>query len=101
MKTKDIRTTIAVVIFVVLAAGLVLGVSFGTLSGFGWGDFSLLCPPAYVSAYSNMEDDLRRSIRSTQYQFGDIRFDKLERPRSLMDVFRSLPYKRTGVDVRV
>ncbi len=64
-------------------------------------DFSLLCPPAYVSAYSNMEDDLRRSIRSTQYQFGDIRFDKLERPRSLMDVFRSLPYKRTGVDVRV
>lgn len=64
-------------------------------------DFALLCPPAYVAAYQTMEADLRRSIRSTEYQFGEIRFDKLERPRSLMDVFRSLPYKRTGVDVRI
>jgi hypothetical protein len=48
-----------------------------------------------------MERDLRRCIRSTEYEFGEIRFDKLERQRSLMDVFRSLPYKRTGVDVRV
>ena len=64
-------------------------------------DFALLCPPAYVGAYRNMEMDLRRCIRDTEYQFGDIRFDKLERPRSLMDVFKSLPYKRTGVDVRV
>lgn len=64
-------------------------------------DFSLLCPPAYVAAYKTMESDLRRSIRNTEYQFGDIRFDKLERPRSLMDVFKSLPYKRTGVDVRI
>ena len=63
--------------------------------------FSLLCPPAYVGAYRGMERDLRRCIRETEYQFGEIRFDKLERPRSLMDVFRSLPYKRTGVDVRV
>ena len=64
-------------------------------------DLSLLCPPAYVTAYSTMESDLRRSLRNTDYQFGDIRFDKLERPRSLMDVFRSLPYKRTGVDVKI
>ncbi len=64
-------------------------------------DFSLFCPPAYVSTYRTMEQDLRQCIRNTQYEFGDIRFDKLERPRSLMDVFRSLPYKRTGVDVRV
>lgn len=64
-------------------------------------DFSLLCPPAYVGAYRGMEQDLRWCIRDTQYHFGEIRFDKLERPRSLMDVFRSLPYKRTGVDVRV
>lgn len=64
-------------------------------------DFALLCPPAYVAAYSTMESDLRRSLRNTEYQFNEIRFDKLERPRSLMDVFRSLPYKRTGVDVRI
>ncbi|WP_251178121.1 4Fe-4S binding protein [Adlercreutzia agrestimuris] len=44
MKTKNLRTAIAVGIFVVLAAGLIFGVSFGTLSGFGWDDFSVLCP---------------------------------------------------------
>ena len=44
MKTKNLRTAIAAGIFVVLAAGLIFGVSFGTLSGFGWDDFSVLCP---------------------------------------------------------
>ena len=48
-----------------------------------------------------MEEDLRTAIQSTGYQFGEMRVDRLERPRSLMDVFRSLPYKRTGVDVKI
>lgn len=64
-------------------------------------DFSLFCPAAYVEAYSGMEKALRKNTIGTEYQFGEIRFDKLERPRSLMEVFRSLPYKRTGVDVRI
>ena len=44
MKTKNLRTIIAAVIFVFLAAGLVVGLSVGTLSGFGWDTFALLCP---------------------------------------------------------
>lgn len=44
MNTKTLRTTIAAVVFVFLAAGLILGTSFGTLSGFGWDTVSVLCP---------------------------------------------------------
>ena len=64
-------------------------------------DLSLYCPGAYLPAYQNMESDLRGAIAATGYQFGEVRMDRLERPRSLMDVFHSLPYKRTGVDVKI
>lgn len=64
-------------------------------------DFSLYCPPAYAAVYSTIKNDLKSCTGDTGYRFGEIRVDKLERPRSLMDVFKSLPYKRTGVDVRI
>ena len=64
-------------------------------------DFALYGPGAYQPAYQEMGEDLRTAIQSTGYQFGEMRVDRLERPRSLMDVFRSLPYKRTGVDVKI
>ena len=44
MKTKNLRVIIGSVVFVGLAAGLIAGVSAGTLSGFGWDTFSMLCP---------------------------------------------------------
>ena len=54
-----------------------------------------------LSAHSQeMEDTLRNSIQHAGYHWGDA-VDRLERSRSLMDVFRSLPYKRTGVDVKI
>ena len=64
-------------------------------------DFALYCPNAYLPIYQEMEDTLRNSIQHTGYHFGEMRVDRLERSRSLMDVFRSLPYKRTGVDVKI
>ncbi len=64
-------------------------------------DFSLFCPPAYVSEFSGMKECFAKCISASSYQFGTIAIDKLERPRSLMDVFKSLPYKRTGVNVKV
>ncbi|WP_101909400.1 antitoxin [Marasmitruncus massiliensis] len=64
-------------------------------------DFSLFCPPAYVSEFSGMKDRFVKCISASSYQFGTIAIDKLERPRSLMDVFKSLPYKRTGVNVKI
>ncbi len=44
MKSSTLRVIIAAVVFVALAAGLVLYESFGTLSGFGWQTISLICP---------------------------------------------------------
>lgn len=44
MKISKVRTIVAVVIFLVLCAGLVAGIGFGTLSGFGWDTISALCP---------------------------------------------------------
>ena len=64
-------------------------------------DFSLYCPPAYVFAFAETRDHLRACTGQTGYQIGKLRVDRLEHPRSLMDVFRSLPYKRTGVDVKI
>lgn len=31
----------------------------------------------------------------------DAKVEKLEHIRSLMDVFKTLPYRRTGVDVKI
>ena len=64
-------------------------------------DFSLYCPPAYAAVYDTVKSELRACAGDTGYRFGEINVDRLDRPRSLMDVFKSLPYKRTGVDVTI
>lgn len=64
-------------------------------------DLGLFCPPAFAEGYQGLAQELPRVIRGLPYKFGNIQIDKLERPRSLVEVFRSLPNKRTGVDVKV
>lgn len=64
-------------------------------------DLSLRCPPQYVDAFASIPQRLSRLSQALSYKFGDISLDKLDKTRSLMDVFKSLPYKRTGVNVRV
>ena len=44
LKTRRLRTVVGAVVFVGMAAGLIAGVSMGTMSGFGWDMFSMLCP---------------------------------------------------------
>ena len=51
MKFSKWRVLIPTVIFIVLAIGLICGVSFGTLSGFGWEQISALCP---LGAFTTM-----------------------------------------------
>ena len=62
---------------------------------------TLLCPPMYVSAFSGIATNIARSANGTGFRFKDIQIDRLERPRSLMDVFKALPRKRTGINMRV
>ena len=64
-------------------------------------DFFLFCPPTYTGLFADTKGDIARVIGQLGYKFGDIHITDLERERSLMEVFRSLPYKRTGVDVKI
>lgn len=64
-------------------------------------DLSLLCPSAYIDIFSKLNGSFYKLAKGFSYKFGSINIDKLEHARSLMDVFKSLPYKRTGVDVKV
>ena len=62
---------------------------------------AIYCPPAYVEQFADIGERVKRAAGATGYRFGEVRVDKLEKARSLMDVFKSLPYKRTGVNVRI
>ncbi|MEG0304709.1 MAG: antitoxin [Oscillospiraceae bacterium] len=62
---------------------------------------SLLCPEAYLPAFKNVETPLAKMIATTGYTLKETNIGKLERQRSLMDVFKTLPYKRTGIDVKI
>lgn len=65
-------------------------------------DFSLFCPPAYATTFESLlSGKLSQSIAGLPYHFGNINITKLEKNRSLMDVFKFLPYKRTGVNVKI
>ena len=61
----------------------------------------LLCPPAYVSEFSGFGEAVSGAIAGTRYRFNSVKVDKLEKHRSLMDVFKTLPHRRAGIDVTV
>ena len=64
-------------------------------------DFFLYCPPGYEEAYREMMRGLPRLFAGSPYRLGETRLEPLAKSRSLMDVFKSLPYKRVGVDVKI
>lgn len=64
-------------------------------------DFSLFCPPEHIESFASLERTLRQSIANSGYRFRNVTVGKLERIRSLMEVFASLPLRRMGIDIRV
>ncbi len=62
---------------------------------------SMFCPGEYVKAFSGIGTSIAKTIAGSSYRFEKILVAKLERPRSLMEVFKTLPHRRTGVDVKV
>lgn len=64
-------------------------------------DLALFCPTAYAGIFAEKTGEFTRCISNSSYRFGSVKVERLERPRSLMEVFKSLPYKRTGVDVKI
>ena len=63
--------------------------------------FYLFCPGEYAKLFSGMVPEFTQLIQEKGYKISELRVDKLEKTRSLMDVFKNLPYKRTGVDVKI
>lgn len=62
---------------------------------------NLLCPKGYDSAFSKTIDSVSPIISQKGFALENVKVGVLEKPRSLMDVFKTLPYKRTGIDVKV
>lgn len=64
-------------------------------------DMSLLCPAVMQEKFDKLSVQLKESISFSDYSFNDIRVSKLEKSRSLIEVFPTLPQKRTGINVRI
>ncbi len=64
-------------------------------------DFTLYCPNGLENRFRQIGELLREDRGSSEYRFSGINVLPLKRGRSLMEVFKSLPYRRVGVDVTV
>ena len=64
-------------------------------------DMSLMCPASVENFMENISGDLKKCIGFSQYSFNNIKIGKLEKTRSLVEVFPTLPRKRTGINVRI
>lgn len=64
-------------------------------------DFSLFCPQGYEQKYQQSMSKLSAVVAGLHYRFGNVRVEQLDHSRSLMEVFKTLPYKRAGVDVKI
>ncbi|MEG1448092.1 MAG: antitoxin [Oscillospiraceae bacterium] len=62
---------------------------------------NLFCPKGYDSVFSKTIDSIAPIISQKGFALDNVNVGVLEKPRSLMDVFKTLPYKRTGIDVKV
>ena len=63
--------------------------------------FYLFCPKEYHKVFSGLYGTFEKIIQEHGYHLSEIKIDRMEKTRSLMDVFKTLPYKRTGVDVKI
>ncbi len=64
-------------------------------------DVKLLCPPEYEKPYTDMMKELSGTFEGLNYRLGKTSVEPLDHSRSLMEVFKSLPFNRVGVYVRV
>lgn len=64
-------------------------------------DLSLYCPKGLEPQFTTMVRSLPGLLRNAEYKLGKAKIDTMKEPRSLMDVFKSLPYRRVGVDVTI
>ena len=64
-------------------------------------DINLYCPKGSESVYEDMMKNAGKLFTDTGYHLGKTQVAPFEKTRSLMEVFKSLPYRRVGVDVKI
>ncbi len=64
-------------------------------------NMDIFCPPIMDNYTNELSADLRKSIDFSGYSFDEIKVGKLEKTRSLVEVFPTLPQKRTGINVKI
>ncbi len=64
-------------------------------------DFHLYCPKGCEEGFDGVLSALPKVIYGTGYHLGNTKVSTLASSRSLMEVFKSLPYRRVGVDVKI
>jgi hypothetical protein len=64
-------------------------------------NLTVFCPENYSEQFAELSPQLRQCINFSDYTFEEIKFEEMKQTRSLIQVFKSLPFKRTGVDVRI
>lgn len=62
---------------------------------------TLLCPKGYTEIFGGCVDAVSPIIKEKGFSLDKVNVGNLEKPRSLMEVFKTLPYKRTGIDVKI
>lgn len=63
--------------------------------------FHLYCPESYTGIFGGLVPEFRKIMEEHGYRAADIEVERMDHVRSLMEVFKNLPFKRTGVDVKI
>ncbi len=58
-------------------------------------------PQDYYDVFKDMKGDIMKAIADTAYTFDKVEVKPLATPRSLMEVFKTLPIRRTGINVTI
>lgn len=64
-------------------------------------DLAVMCPASMMDKIDTLSSQLRKCIDFSDYSFNKINISKLEKSRSLIEVFPALPQKRTGINVTI
>jgi hypothetical protein len=64
-------------------------------------DFNLYCPEGTETDYEELLHSMPKLLYGTEYHLGKTELAPLKRSRALADVFKSLPHRRVGVNVKV
>ncbi|MBR6670974.1 MAG: hypothetical protein IKL31_09595 [Ruminococcus sp.] len=64
-------------------------------------DLTVLCPQEHTEFFKKSVSDIRNGVKDSGYKLKSINVDEMKEPRSLIEVFKSLPLRRQGVNVTV